>query len=288
MQLNPARERKRADLVRRTRHSRCTVYAAQPREGTETVMLSTLTIACVVDGLCSSTPRGDGNSFASAVGSTLRSIVVYAAQPREGTETNIADCGTGENIIRFMQLNPARGRKPKQTGEIMHTCNHGLCSSTPRGDGNKLEQRIDGCVFARGLCSSTPRGDGNLIHFTRSAINRSAVYAAQPREGTETTPNLDCRGTPRSRFMQLNPARGRKPPVGAADVGLVGQCGLCSSTPRGDGNHRRAISTEGMAHRFMQLNPARGRKHVSSSGYSGEVMKKRFMQLNPARGRKHI
>ena len=63
----------------------CMVYAAQPREGTETYLHS--------DEL-------------------PLSYAVYAAQPREGTETHRGQprplkCPRH----RFMQLNPARGRK---------------------------------------------------------------------------------------------------------------------------------------------------------------------------------
>ena len=46
----------------------------------------------------------------------------------------------------------------------------------------------------------------------------SKVYAAQPREGTETLTELWAdRMTSSKRFMQLNPARGRK----LADVGGI-------------------------------------------------------------------
>ena len=72
---------------------------------------------------------------------------------------------TGRGPIHFtgfMQLNPARGRKLDNVGIIDQRPGHGLCSSTPRGDGN----------------TSFP------VH--PSLI--PAVYAAQPREGTETRP----------------------------------------------------------------------------------------------------
>ena len=39
------------------------------------------------------------------------SSMVYAAQPREGTETLTKDSSTYFGRYRFMQLNPARGRK---------------------------------------------------------------------------------------------------------------------------------------------------------------------------------
>ena len=62
------------------------VYAAQPREGTETELSLVILTGSFVPGLCSSTPRGDGNPYAS-VGSKFANPLVYAAQPREGTET---------------------------------------------------------------------------------------------------------------------------------------------------------------------------------------------------------
>ena len=65
------------------------VYAAQPREGTET----------------GSVGRMCGQLEAQ----------VYAAQPREGTETNTKLNADAAIVGRFMQLNPARGRKlPRQ------------------------------------------------------------------------------------------------------------------------------------------------------------------------------
>ena len=64
------------------------VYAAQPREGTETLSHTLLLL------------KGT-------------QATVYAAQPREGTET----CGRA-------------GRTPTRPSHP------GLCSSTPRGDGN--------------------------------------------------------------------------------------------------------------------------------------------------------
>ena len=39
-------------------------------------------------------------------------LLVYAAQPREGTETRRVPGVTSSASVRFMQLNPARGRKP--------------------------------------------------------------------------------------------------------------------------------------------------------------------------------
>ena len=84
---------------------------------------------------------------------------VYAAQPREGTETP-AERHIPSLHTWFMQLNPARGRKLDYLGASLGIPLLGLCSSTPRGDGNRKTMQ---------LVNLTPQ-----------------VYAAQPREGTET------------------------------------------------------------------------------------------------------
>ena len=141
------------------------------------------------------------------------SIEVYAAQPREGTETFL--CGAGWLSVRILP---------------------GLCSSTPRGDGNLSSiSRLCATSTTAGLCSSTPRGDGNKHGSLRRKLSFCKVYAAQPREGTETRISSLVSICRIARFMQLNPARGRK----------------------------HDEYSEWLAHygtRFMQLNPARGRK----------------------------
>jgi len=114
---------------------------------------------------------------------------------------------------RFMQLNPARGRKQTNANAYHDQLTHGLCSSTPRGDGNSDKSEAKRESSIRGLCSSTPRGDGNEMYLVDNA---PACY----------------------RFMQLNPARGRKLTVDQCAIVLI-HC-----------------------NRFMQLNPARGRKRV--------------------------
>ena|GEM_PF-7067077 len=265
------------------------VYAAQPREGTETPDEHPHNDDYKVPGLCSPTPRGDGNSCMQ--NDSLSVLLGFW----------------------FMQLNPARGRKHVREIAICRLRPDGLCSSTPRGDGNTPESHIgvivvylglcsstprgDGNVawlavkvaagFATGLCSSTPRGDGNQYHDAKSSNSCGLVYAAQPREGTETRlSRARSRWSP-SRFMQLNPARGRKPIESYIWAEQV------------------------LVPRFMQLNPARGRKlngkidngrcplfkvyaaqpregtetrrsPDSNRGYHRSW----FMQLNPARGRK--
>ena len=64
MQLNPARGRK-LKIVLDIRYDWISpVYAAQPREGTETITQPTIYAQVeTVKGLCSSTPRGDGNYY---------------------------------------------------------------------------------------------------------------------------------------------------------------------------------------------------------------------------------
>ena len=216
---------------------------------------------------------------------------VYAAQPREGTETqNWDESGNRLNGKRFMQLNPARGRKhltidhclrqipvmvyaaqPREGTETRHTDRYRVSchrltvyAAQPREGTETKYAKISFYAFAiRGLCSSTPRGDGNarVSRDLQTAVLRE-VYAAQPREGTETIvctrrshwPHVAglCSSTPRGDgnrtgmrltpanspkwFMQLNPARGRK--LGGRPTDRDGLLGLCSSTPRGDGNRK--------------------------------------------------
>ena len=73
----------------------------------------------------------------------------------------------------------------------------------------------------------------------------------------------------------------------------LAQLGLCSSTPRGDGNASTVVD-DGMVDgvpRFMQLNPARGRKPRQSERHAivgrPEVYAAQPREgFNPARGRK--
>ena len=163
-----------------------------------------------------------------------------------------------------MQLNPARGRKhwsinticanpqtyglcsstPRGDGNLIDPLRvatmplgDGLCSSTPRGDGNLLNIAHNPHPHWRGLCSSTPRGDGNYeLHFL-SPFRLSGLCSSTPR-GDGNLPNSRFpRSEPGRRFMQLNPARGRKlDAVLGAVLAHQDTDGLCSSTPRGDGN----------------------------------------------------
>ena len=116
-------------------------------------------------------------------------LLVYAAQPREGTETR--------RVIDEVTLHVTEG---------------GLCSSTPRGDGNTNQLARDNNRNILGLCSSTPRGDGNLTFIpTLSPLSGVGFMQLNPARGRKLGCYLNlvvlwhC-----LRFMQLNPARGRK------------------------------------------------------------------------------
>ena len=214
------------------------VYAAQPREGTETQPGKLSNPSEGFSGLCSSTPRGDGNKSAAW------SRVIPATQSR------------------FMQLNPARGRK--------------LEGDQP---GNT--------VTFYGLCSSTPRGDGNPI--VKPAVRRTGLWFMQlnPARGRKQIIRNHTVIGNKTRFMQLNPARGRKLRVpGVRDGGRVRE--VYAAQPR-EGTET-GIMTETCfpsSSWFMQLNPARGRK--LAHGEIGNIpLCNRFMQLNPARGRKPL
>ena len=159
-----------------------------------------------------------------------------------------------------MQLNPARGRKLHEPDSLCRL-HYGLCSSTPRGDGNPTDPDMGRKRRVRFMQLNPARGRKLARHPLHHHPRWYTVYAAQPREGTETGRVPALSGRFPARFMQLNPARGRK-------LGLVSRI-----VPRD-------------ARRFMQLNPARGRK-LRSPRYRHSCLVVGFMQLNPARGRKH-
>ena len=115
MQLNPARGRKRASPSVLMARDGLTVYAAQPREGTET-WRNHRRLPTTLVGFMQLNP---------ARGRKLRYSFVYVTSP------------VGE---RFMQLNPARGRKRNPQILVTDQIKIGLCSSTPRGDGNSLNE----------------------------------------------------------------------------------------------------------------------------------------------------
>ena len=122
-------------------------------------------------------------------GSFLTLATVYAAQPREGTETN------------------HNGYYNNEPNDVL-----GLCSSTPRGDGNLQVDHISSQLLRRFMQLNPARGRKPQQHHGWSGVlYLRMVYAAQPREGTETLGSgHTTRGSREPRFMQLNPARGRK------------------------------------------------------------------------------
>ena len=96
-----------------------------------------------------------------------------------------------------MQLNPARGRKlVYELTEFTQIRKRGLCSSTPRGDGN-LDAQMNAYnlsknqVYAAQPREGTETYVGDCSDPTQLLIE---VYAAQPREGTETMRHHTCHG----------------------------------------------------------------------------------------------
>ena len=134
-----------------------------------------------------------------------------------------------------MQLNPARGRKHVTHFQTFEPLRKGVYAAQPREGtetGNFVRGKVDQLYL---VYAAQPReGTETLPRVARAALWLSKVYAAQPREGTETLS---------LRFLGI----------------MV--IGLCSSTPRGDGNKRAWFGIRlKFFSRFMQLNPARGRK----------------------------
>ena len=142
----------------------------------------------------------------------------------------------GQGMMRFMQLNPARGRK-LAIRTIIHTDSRFMVYAAQPSEGTETTPLSLPLQPKKGLCSSTPRGDGNLCKICVGLLDelkmfmqlnpargrkhrpfsihlgwfKVEVYAAQPREGTETR---TWTSLPSSSvnvwFMQLGPARGRK------------------------------------------------------------------------------
>ena len=140
------------------------VYAAQPREGTETPATTSQNALSWPRGLCSSTPRGDGNAHCSSGVYRHYAAGVYAAQPREGTETR-RPCRRRPacHTTRFMQLNPARGRKHRTWEVVILGISRFMQLNPARGRKLLPSRWRSGLSQVLGLCSSTPRGDGNSI-----------------------------------------------------------------------------------------------------------------------------
>ena len=91
-------------------------------------------------------------------------------------------------LLRFMQLNPARGRKRRAaTAGWSYFFTWFMQLNPARGRKQESQHRAEAFRAA------------------------SKVYAAQPREGTETISSSLFLSDPHLPwFMQLNPARGRK------------------------------------------------------------------------------
>ena len=112
------------------------------------------------------------------------------------------------------------------------------------------------------------------------------VYAAQPREGTETY-NDNAGDVAAGRVYAAQPREGKETLCLDFD-GLTKLTDKVYAAQPREGTetvayvYRGAITPKA---RFMQLNPARGRKQVGGR-VMGRKKKRRFMQLNPARGRK--
>ena len=86
MQLNPARGRKRGHGLRGTPDGVLRVYAAQPREGTETLTASECPCSCQLRFMHLNPARGRKQIRLCIMNPWILTSV-YAAQPREGTET---------------------------------------------------------------------------------------------------------------------------------------------------------------------------------------------------------
>ena len=134
------------------------VYAAQPREGTETRVRLSRPRTPSDCGLCSSTPRGDGN-------------------------VKLRKASTSLNLVRFMQLNPARGRKLEEGGgEVDHVLVM-VYAAQPR-EGTETCSVLQGPSNILTVYAAQPReGTETSAHGIRRVDRRDRVYAAQPREG---------------------------------------------------------------------------------------------------------
>ena len=87
-----------------------------------------------------------------------------------------------------MQLNPARGRKQAVEMAVYSISTPGLCSSTPRGDGNYYDTSALWQVVQQKVYAAQPREGTETSENPNltGAPKAKVVYAAQPREGTET------------------------------------------------------------------------------------------------------
>ena len=81
--------------------------------------------------------------------------------PARGRKLHPLPLGRGSGIGRFMQLNPARGRKQEVVELIMAAKPHAVYAAQPREGTETNTALMIASHGLLGLCSSTPRGDGN-------------------------------------------------------------------------------------------------------------------------------
>ena len=137
MQLNPARGRK---LERKGRKlvDDGKVYAAQPREGTETSAWHPRITPSSSRRFMQLNPAR-GRKPTPRIGlKTYLAPTVYAAQPREGTETKKSLACIRIHRLWVYAAQPREGTETRDNKRLHKPgrCEKGLCSSTPRGDGN--------------------------------------------------------------------------------------------------------------------------------------------------------
>ena len=185
MQLNPARGRKLVIWIERSHQ-----FSNQ--------------------GLCSSTPRGDGNFLEPTQAYLPSPRWFMQLNPARGRKLSWASSITKRIDPWFMQLNPARGRKLYVLGLYREPSLRFMQLNPARGQ--KLFQKTQSDLTAKvAVYAAQPREGTETIRLIASSSTADAVYAAQPREGTETKVTSVCiRKRIKPRFMQLNPARGRK------------------------------------------------------------------------------
>ena len=109
-----------------------------------------------------------------------------------------------------MQLNPARGRKPRSRSRSGGRC-HGVYAAQPREGTETLLQNVRHYLFGfHGLCSSTPRGDGNWNKKYPKFQKQLGFMQLNPARGRKLQPEFSMINFTHKGFMQLNPAGGRK------------------------------------------------------------------------------
>ena len=164
---------------------------------------------------------------------------------------------------------------------------NGLCSSTPRGDGNSSTFLTHPCIDQLVYAAQPREGtETSLATWLCTCASYGSVYAAQPREGTET---LGSPCSPRVLTVVVYAAQPREgTETGLASLGVVVDLlpGLCSSTPRGDGNCMAYHYTHSSYVEVYAAQPREGTETRRLPGVMSSACARRFMQLNPARGRK--